>query len=150
MLVAAFFLPFWNLTTGPSGAFDSLYSSFRFVLSNLASIQNSGLQQEAVLAYVIMLGGAMVIAAGVLGVFPRGSGILAVIAMVGLTLGPFVLYPNYPFDVANYGAGFWAVWVLGLVALIAAGWQGRANKRARGTGTPVTQPGQASAPAPAP
>lgn len=142
ILFSAFFLPFWNLTTGQPGAFDPLYASFRFVLANLGPIQSTGLQQESALAYLILFAGVLVIAAGVFGVYPRRSGILAVVAMVGLTIGPFFLFPNYPFQASNYGIGFWAIWVLAVAALIAGRWQRRISMGQQGSspGSEVVPP----------
>ncbi len=148
ILVSAFFLPFWNLTTGQSAAFDSLYTTLRYVLSDLAAIQNLGLEQATVLALVILLSGVMVMAAGLFGVFPLGSGILGLLAMAGLTFGPTLLFPSYVVDRANYGTGFWAIWAMSLLLLVAASWARRRGKGVQVAGS-VPQADSVMQPTPA-
>ncbi len=81
------------------------------------------------LMYLVLLAGAMMIAAGAFGAFPLGAGILSFLAMLGLTLGPFLLFPSFPFDTRNYGIGFWALWGLSILMLFAASWTRTGRKR---------------------
>jgi hypothetical protein len=115
VLAASFFLPYWDLTSGP-GQMATLFGSAMFVVYNAGSLVGSGLVGD--LSIVILFGAALVILSGVLGAFPREAGVLGVVAMLMLTLSPLLLFPGLGFGLGDFGVGYWTIWGLSVFNLI--------------------------------
>ena len=147
VLVCSFVLPFWNLTTSAGAQLDTLYGAIRFTTDNLGTISQWGLLQVNILAYLVLGAAGLVAVSGLLGVFPSKAGLIGVIGMVLLTLGPLLLFPTFSFTPDNYGAGFWAIWGLSVANLVV----GQVSRdRQSQTVEPVPQTPTAPAPQPAP
>lgn len=149
-LFSAFFLPFWNLTSTTSTGFDSLYTALRFTLYNFQAISQTGVVEAILLAVVLGACLALVAVSGVLGAFPGKAGVVGVAGMLGLTLGPILLYSGFDFSPSNYGAGFWALWVLSIVNIFAGLAVGRKPKPAAAPKLSPSPPAEPSALAPEP
>jgi hypothetical protein len=116
-LFSVFFLPFWNLTSVSDTQFDTLYVALRFTVYNLGTILQWNIAQATVLALLTLGASALVALSGVLGTYPRGAGAAGVVGMLGLTAGPFLLFPGNTFSFDSFGIGFWALWVLSIANL---------------------------------
>ncbi len=143
-LLSAFLLPFSSIANGNGGAVDSLIAIFKLFVTTLSNIQSiPGLTQLVQLAYVYMAVFVMVVLAGILGSYPRWSGILGLFAMLIVTAAPFAIFSSYSFDPATYGLGFWAIWATSVLTRVVSFWSSRLRQ--------AKQPApEAAPPAPAP
>jgi len=123
ILVAVFALPF-----GPAMDSPTLYGSVRPLLENLGAIQQSGDQAMIALTYVLIGAFILLAIAGVVGIFPLGSGVIGIIAMVVITLAPTLIYPGAEFSLATYGVGYFVAWIASIVALGASFWKARVER----------------------
>ena len=114
ILVTLYFVPF-------SGG-SSLSNIAGVLLSNTGSI-NSGSSQVIASNYITIVAFGLLFIAGVVGIFPLGSGILGAVAMALLTLSPYVIYPSVAQPA--YGTAFYALWFESIVALAASFWHHR-------------------------
>jgi hypothetical protein len=111
----------------PFSSSQSLYGIVNPLLSDMGMVQQSGFA-NAVADYVMIIAFILLIIAGVVGVFPLGTGVLGVVAMAMVTVGPILIYPNIGAG-ASYDAGFYVIWVASIIALAASFWHRRRNTK---------------------
>ena len=146
-LLSAFLLPFSSIANGNGGAVDSLIAIFKLFVTTLGNIQSiPGLSQLVQLAYVYMAVFVLVVLSGVIGSYPRWSGILGIFAMAIVTGAPFAIFSSYTFNLGTYGVGFWAIWATSILSIVAAFWSSRIKGAAK---KQSPQPGSPATPAPA-
>ncbi len=114
ILVTVFLLPI-------SGS-QTLYGKAEPLLSNLSSMQ-SGSDTTIASNYVTVIVFILLVIAGLVGVFPLGTGVLGVVGMAILTVGPYLIYPGS--GQPAYAVAFYALWVESIVALGASFWHGK-------------------------
>ena len=114
ILVTLYFAPF-------SGG-STLAHTAGVLLGNTGTI-NSGGAQVVASNYITIVAFILLFIAGIVGIFPLGTGVLGAVAMALLTLSPFVIYPSVAQPA--YGTAFYALWFESVVALAASFWHGR-------------------------
>ena len=121
-LASALILPFYigKNATPPV----TLYQAFSSVFQNLGNLQTQQIQSSAPVA-LVMAAGALVIASGLLGVFPLTSAILGVSGMLMLTILPFLADSGFSPGLFASGTGFWVIWLTSLCNFIPASILGR-------------------------
>ncbi|MGD0146522.1 MAG: hypothetical protein ABSB53_06710 [Nitrososphaerales archaeon] len=117
ILVAIFLLPF-------GGGSSTLYGHVSPMIKNLSATQSSGDNAKLAYDYTWIIAFILIVIAGVVGFFPLGSGVLGMVGMAMITISPFLIYPNGPYNLST-GAGFYIIWVASVVSLVASRWQGK-------------------------
>jgi len=117
ILVAIFLLPF-------GGGSSTLYGTVSPMIKNLSAIQSSGNTATLAYDYTWIIAFILIVIAGVAGFFPLGSGVLGMVGMAMITISPFLIYPNGPYNLST-GDGFYITWVASVVSLVASRWQGK-------------------------
>ena len=117
ILAAIFFLPF-------GGGSSTLYGNISPMIKNLSTTQSSGDTAKLAYDYTWIIAFILLVIAGVVGVFPLGTGVLGMVGMAMITISPFLIYPNGPYTLST-GAGFYVIWVASVVSLVASRWQGK-------------------------
>ncbi len=131
ILAAIFFLPF--------GAGNStLYGTVWPWISNLGQIQSAGNATALTYDYIWIISFILLVVAGVVGVFPLGTGILGVVGMAMITASPYLVYPNGPVTLST-GVGFYVIWAASIVSLGASFWHGKKKETAPPITVTVTQ-----------
>ncbi len=122
ILASIFMLPFINEPP------TTLYAIARPLLENIGLIPSMGDQTTVAYAYIIVISFILLVVAGVVGVFPLGTGVLGIIGMGFITLAPFFLTP---FGILQpvWGLGFYAIWFASIISLGASFWHGRPRKQ---------------------
>ena len=117
ILVTIFLLPFWasNLT---------LYGIVWPSISNLGGLQSAGDTAALTYAYLWIIAFVLLVIAGVVGIFPLGTGVLGVVGMAMITVSPYIVYPNGPVTLSP-GIGFYIIWVASIVSLGGSFWHGK-------------------------
>ncbi len=131
ILAGVFVLPFSATSAGLGSAESqqsSLYNTFTGVYSSLSQLQAAGDTQTITLAYLILIATILLIIAGLVGIFPLGTGVLGIVGMVLLTLGPYLVLPNYAVNLSDYGVAFYVLWIASIIALAASFWHGKRGK----------------------
>lgn len=123
ILVAVFVLPFSSLpgSLSLSGYVTPLWS-------DLSNIQQNGTQAEITSAYIFIVSLLLLIIAGIVGFFPLGCGVIGIIAMALLTVGPMMVYPGSDLSFAGYGIGYYVAWIASVIALAASLWKAKVDK----------------------
>jgi hypothetical protein len=114
ILGAIAFLPFGS----PSP--DTLLKTFGTLSSNLSAYQAGVDTQTIIAAYLIVVATIILIIAGVVGVFPLGTGVMGVIGMAMITVAPFIAV--HETFITGYGVGFVVIWAASIVSLGASFW----------------------------
>jgi hypothetical protein len=122
LLILAFLAPFSDIVRGPGSAPESLFGSLYFSLSNVGAMQTTGNTQMAELDYIYIAAAVIVIVAGLAGAFAVLSGALGIAGLVLATLAPFAALNGYSFSLADYGSGFFTLWVLSAVLVFYGVW----------------------------
>ena len=131
ILAGVFILPFTATSAGLGSAEsqqNSLYNTFTGVYSSLGQLQATGDTQTMTLAYLILIATVLLIIAGLVGIFPLGTGVLGIVGMVLLTLGPYLVMPDYAVVLSDYGVAFYVIWIASIIALAASFWHGKGGK----------------------
>jgi hypothetical protein len=131
ILVAIFFLPF-------GGGSSTLYGIVWPKISNLSQLQSGGDAAALTYAYIWIIAFILLVIAGVVGIFPLGTGVLGVVGMAIITVSPYLVYPNGPVTLST-GAGFYVIWAASIVALGASFWHGKKKEAATPVSVTVTQ-----------
>ncbi len=149
-LVCIFGLPFSTAASATNNP-ESLFSNFQFFVNNIAGAQASGSNSVVLFAYLYQLGFILIFAAAVVGVFPLGAGVLGMIGMGFLTLGPFEVFNGWTFSDNGFSSGFYALWILFIFLIVLAlwGWRAKPNPRENVLATEMRE-NTASMPAPGP
>jgi hypothetical protein len=141
ILVAIFLLPFGNSSS-------TLYGTVSPIIKNLSTLQSSGNTATLAYDYTWVIAFILLVIAGVVGIFPLGTGVLGMVGMAMITISPFLIYPNGPYTLST-GAGFYITWVASLVSLVASRWNGKRETpppvsitiiQSQNAGTQVAQP----------
>jgi hypothetical protein len=130
ILAAIFLIPF--------GASDTrtLYGGVGPLISNLGAVQASGNAASVTYSYIFIVAFILLVIAGVVGLFPLGTGVLGVVGMALVTVAPYLVYPNGPVKL-DPGAGFFVIWGASIASLAASFWHGK--KKAGPVSVTVTQ-----------
>jgi hypothetical protein len=132
ILATIFLVPFGSTNTG------TLYGIVGPKISNLSSVQ-SGTTADATYWYILIVAFILLVIAGVVGLFPLGTGVLGVVGMAMITVAPYLVYPNGSPNVVGVGAGFYVIWVASIVSLGASFWHGKKQPMAAPVNVTVTQ-----------
>ncbi len=116
ILVTIFLIPFYS----PS---STLYGKAWPLLNNLGSIANSGSSSTTAFDYVTAIAFVLLVIAGLVGIFPLGTGVIGVVAMAILTAGTYFIYPNS--GMPSFGIGYYVVWAASIISLGASFWHRR-------------------------
>jgi hypothetical protein len=119
ILVAVFLLPFTSSQT--------LYGKAGPLLSNLGAVQQLGDFASVATDYVLVVVFVLLVIAGLVGIFPLGTGVLGVVAMAMVTLASILIHPAQGGS-PTYEAGFYVAWVASIISLGASFWHRRGNK----------------------
>ena len=119
ILASVFLLPFVGSQT--------LYASTTPVLNNLTAIQQSGDFPTIASSYITVIVLVLLVMAGLVGIFPLGTGIIGVFAMALFTVGPILIYPSL--GAPSYGAGYFVIWGASIASLAASFWHRRRDKK---------------------
>jgi ribosomal protein S27E len=111
ILVTIFVIPFGSANT-------TLYGIVNPKLSYL----QSGSGPDIAYNYVLVIAFILLVIAGVVGLFPLGTGVLGVVGMAMITVAPSLVYPNGSPNVVGMGAGFYVIWVASIASLGASFW----------------------------
>ncbi len=130
ILAALFLLPF---STG-SGA-PTYYGTASPLFGSL-SIQSAGDPSLITWTYVQIVALILLVIAGLVGVFPLGTGVLGVVAMAMLSVAPRLIYPNGQVTV-SLGPGFIVLWIASIVSLGGSFWHGKKEAVVQQQPTPV-------------
>jgi hypothetical protein len=114
ILISIAFLQFGS----PSS--DTLLKTFGTLASILSNYQASGDTQTIIAAYLIVVATIILIIAGVVGLFPLGTGVMGVIGMAMITVAPFIAV--HETFITGYGVGFVVIWAASIVSLGASFW----------------------------
>ncbi len=147
IIASIFLLPFSSAISAYGSVPDTLYNIFRFFVDNLDSVLSTPMGSLAVIAYIQLAGTLLLIAAGLVGAFSLGSGVLGIITMAVVTISG-ELSPSYtPFPV-YYDAGFYLLWALSGAQLILA-FLGRRTRHANARRKETVQTSDVSSISPA-
>ena len=122
ILAAVFLLPFGT---------ETLYGMAGPLLGNIGGVQATGTGAEISYGYVLIIAFILLVIAGVVGLFPLGTGVLGVVAMAMLSLAPSLIFPNGSVKLVT-GAGFFVIWAASIISLGASFWHGK-KEQAAGT-----------------
>ena len=131
ILATIFLLPFGTTNTA------SLYGTAGPLISNLGAVQASG-TATATFDYILIIAFVLLIIAGLVGIFPLGTGVLGVVGMAIITVAPYALFPNGPVKL-DPGTGFYLIWVASVLSLGASFWHGKKKVAAAGVNVNVSQ-----------
>lgn len=131
ILAAIFLLPF-------GAGSSTLYGTVWPWISNLGQIQSAGNTAALTYDYIWIIAFILLVIAGLVGIFPLGTGILGVVGMAMITVSPHLVYPNGPVTLTT-GAGFYVTWVASIVSLGASFWHGKKKEAVSPVSVTVTQ-----------
>jgi hypothetical protein len=114
----------------------------------MTGFQESGDLATMTMGYILIIAFVLLLIAGFVGIFPLGTGVLGVIGMALITVGPY-LVSGAPISSSNYGAGFYILWIASIVSLVGSFWHGK-KKPDMMVQQNVYQPPPPSSPSPAP
>jgi membrane-bound ClpP family serine protease len=136
ILASVFGLTFY--INGLSGQDQSatLYNTFTSQYNQLSAIQSQGNEQSIALAYIVIIASILLIIAGFVGIFPLGTGVLGVVGMALITIGPSLVDPDQTFSLQGYGIAFYLIWLAAIISLGASFWHRRSSS---GRGNVVQQ-----------
>jgi hypothetical protein len=139
ILATIFLLPF--------GASDThtLYGVVGPLISNPGGVQSSGNAASVTYGYIFIIAFILIVIAGLVGIFPLGTGVLGVVGMAMITVAPYLVYPSGPVKL-DPGTGFYVIWGASIASLGASFWH-RKKKQAAPVNVSVTQTQTMGAPA---
>ena len=142
ILASIFFLPF-----GTGSQPDTLYGAAGPLISNLGAVQASGDTAAISYSYLLVISFVLLVIAGLVGIFPLGTGVLGVVGMAMITLAPYLIYPNGGVALST-GLGFYVIWGASIVSLGASFWHGKKKQAVPPLSVTVTQTQTMVPPAP--
>jgi hypothetical protein len=107
---------------GPNS--PALYDIMLIVTFNLSQTQNTGNPTAIGLVYAFLASFAILFMVGVLGVFPRVTGILGIIAASVLT-AMFGVTSQGQVDLAGLGPVFYVLWLASIMLVVVSFWRGK-------------------------
>jgi hypothetical protein len=120
ILATIFLIPFYNTSS-------TLYAKAWPLLTNLGAVQNSGSNTAIAFGYVTAIAFLLLIIAGLVGIFPLGTGVIGVVAVAILAAGTYFVYPNS--GEPTFGIGFYVVLVASVISLGASFWHRRQREK---------------------
>lgn len=117
ILLVVFFVPFGAIP-GYVQHGDTLYTAFSGAMANVPQVQNSGSFADAGAILVLAVAGLLLLIAGIVGIFPLGTGVLGAVGMALLTVGPYFTGHISSYSAASFDIGFYALWVASIAALV--------------------------------
>jgi predicted RNA-binding Zn-ribbon protein involved in translation (DUF1610 family) len=139
ILATIFLLPFGTSDT------RTLYGVVGPLLSNPGGVQSSGGAASITYGYIFIIAFILIVIAGLVGIFPLGTGVLGVVGMAMITVAPYLVYPSGPVKL-DPGTGFYVIWGASIASLGASFWH-RKKKEAAPVNVNVTQTQTMGAPA---
>lgn len=128
ILATVFLVPF-----GSAG--KTLYGIVSPWFSDLGYVQSTFGAADLTYVYIIIVAFILLVIAGVVGIFPLGTGVLGVVGMAMVTVDPSLVPTSLG---VGMGAGFYVIWVLSIASLGASFWH-RKKKEAGAVNVTVTQ-----------
>lgn len=91
MILATIFL-------APSGTSNpaTLYGVAGPLISGLGALQSTGNAVTVTYDYIWIIAFVLLVFAGLVGIFPLGTGVLGIVGMAIITASPYLVYPNGP------------------------------------------------------
>lgn len=129
ILATIFLIPFAKNNNLPhsllfSNSGDTLYGIVSPWMSNLGQLQSAGDTAALTYAYLFVIAFILLVIAGVVGIFPLGTGVLGVVGMAMVTASPYLVYPSGPVTLSP-SVGFYIMWVASVISLGASFWHGK-------------------------
>jgi zinc-ribbon domain len=131
ILASIFLLSFGTANT------QTLYGNVSLLISNLGAVQATSSTAQVTYDYLLIIAFVILIIAGVVGLFPLGTGVLGVVGMAMITVAPFAVFPNGPTKL-DPGLGFYVIWVASVLSLGASFWHAK-KKETGAVNVNVTQ-----------
>lgn len=116
---AAYFLPFVRGTNEPWADLTMANSVVGSTISMLGHLSSEGLGPSSV---VLLVGAIMIVAGGAFGVYPKTGSVLGVAGMVVETVGESLSAAGKGVSIADYGVGYWVLWLAAIGTLAAMLW----------------------------
>ena len=116
MILATIFL-------APSGTSNptTLYGVAGPLIWGLGALQSTGNAVTVKYDYIWIIPFVLLVFAGLVGIFPLGTGVLGIVGMAIITASPYLVYPNGPVKL-DPGIGFYLIWGASIVSLGASLW----------------------------
>ena len=115
ILATIFLVPFGTSNSA------TLYGVAGPLISGLGALQSSGNAASVTYGYIWIIAFVLLVIAGLVGIFPLGTGVLGVVGMALVTAAPYLVYPNGPVKLDS-GIGFYVIWVVSIASLGASFW----------------------------
>jgi len=95
----------------PSGTSNptTLYGVAGPLIWGLGALQSTGNAVTVKYDYIWIIPFVLLVFAGLVGIFPLGTGVLGIVGMAIITASPYLVYPNGPVKL-DPGMGFYVVW----------------------------------------
>lgn len=117
ILLVVFFVPFAAIP-GYVEHGETLYTAFSGALANVPQVQNSGSFADAGAILLLAVAGLLITIAGIVGIFPLGTGVLGAVGMSLLTFGPYFTGHVSNYSAVSFDIGFYALWIASVAALV--------------------------------
>ncbi len=143
VILASIFL----LSFGTSNS-QTLYGIVGPLISNLGAVQASGDAAVVTYSYIFIVAFILLVVAGLVGIFPLGTGVLGVVGMAMITVAPYLVYPNGQVKL-DPGLGIYVIWGASVISLGASFWHGKKKVAEAPVNVTVKQSVTTGAPAPA-
>jgi hypothetical protein len=131
ILVSIFLLAFGTTNT------HTLYGTAGPLISNLGAVQAAG-TATATYDYILVIAFVLLIIAGLVGIFPMGTGVLGIVGMAMITVAPYAVFPNVPVKL-DPGVGFYVIWAASVLSLGASFWHRKKKEAGAGMNVNVSQ-----------
>lgn len=118
-LVSFFLLPF-ALIPGFMLIGETFFTTFSSTAVNLPQLAGTGSISMLTAPLLIIIAGALLFVAGLVGAFPLGSGVLGTFGMAILTFSRFLPDGLAPFSMSSYASGFYIMWAASILAIVAS------------------------------
>lgn len=118
ILISIFLLPFFAGLT--------LYGIVGPMLGGIGELQGFGVQGMT-LGYLFIISFILLVIAGIVGIFPLGTGVLGVVGMAMITVAPFLVGSEASLLLSFVGIGYYVIWIASIVALGASFWHRRSQ-----------------------
>jgi len=116
---AAYFLPFVRGTNEPWLDLAMANSIVGSTVSMLGNLSSKGVSPSSL---VLLLGAIMIVSGGAFGVYPKAGSVLGVAGMVVETVGESLSAAGKAISIADYGVGYWVLWLAAIGTLAAMLW----------------------------
>ena len=124
ILVAIFLVPFISAPTA-----QTLFGRVGPMLTNIGAVQSLPDPNLVTYSYLLIVAFILLLVAGLVGLFPLGTGVLGVVALGMVTVAPFLIVSPQVSTLAQLGAGFYVGWVASIVSLGGSFWHGKPKQQ---------------------